>query len=569
MSLRASIVTHGLLLGAALAQGATTSQGVTVDRALLAGLSSDSKLALLKLANPPSHEDTKKERRRLVRRLLEDPAALAGLELVLDRELARVERRYAELLDAPVREAYLAHLQSLSDAQLRQVARTRRVWRDYILRPSTQLHFQQHFLMPATKVAELLLPDVATITTKDSQAQLKKLHELAGYREEVRLARGLGADPTTGKVAPTGVPMPPLTQPRSYEEHLGHLHKTIAIASTAAPREARRLLLDNADRARRIDKEEAEFVLYSNEVRALMGIVAWSTDVLACAATRDHSKDRVDGNASGHMSTLPGKRGFTDRVRRFGTSASSEGAGGGSNGRNYLYQLSYGGGHTGPLYSMKRNRVGVGRHGNCYTSVYAGQKDLMHPCQASTGELFMPPGIGLEDVTDKSLQDIYHALLFENWGGALRAVKEAKATSKLDRFMRRWFAAAIEVEADWHLECAARFAAVGDLDAVAKMIGRTRDSFGDALDKRLRPLQRRLGTNAGAAALAAGRAYAAACAKKDDAALKAFAAEHARTVYAQAARHHLQNGGVGQGHRLDWFLQQDRYLARFGYLTLD
>jgi len=569
MSMRAVLAVQCCLIAAVHGQTSAATRGVSVDAAALRGLSEPSARALQSLANPPAEADTKKARGRLVRRLLEDAGALEALEVVLDRKLAAMEREYAQTLDEPVREAYLKRLQSLSDAELRQVARTRRIWRDYILRPSTQLHFQQHFLVPATEVAKLLLPDVARISTKESQALLRRLHEFAGYREEVRLALGLGDDPTTGKQSPTGLPMPPLTQPRSYDEHLDHLHRTIAIASTAAPRQAQDLLLRNADRARLIDKEEAEFILYANEVRALMGVVTWSTDVLACAATRDHSKDRVDGNASGHMSNLPGKRGFVDRLRRFGTGASSEGAGGGSNGRNYLYQLSYGGGHTGPLYSMKRNRVGVGRHGNCYTSVYAGQKGLVHPCQASTGELFMPPGLGLDDITDASLEDVYHALLFENWGGARRIVKDAKAATETDRFLRRWFTAAIAVEADWHLECAARFVAVGDLDAVARMIERTRSSFGDTLDKRLRALERRLRTNAGVATLAAARAYATACEGGDDAKIRAFAAAHDGTVYATAARHHLANGGGSKGHRLDWFLEQDRYLARFGYLTLE
>ena len=145
------------------------------------------------------------------------------------------------------------------------------------------------FLMPATKVCEQLFPDVAACATKGSKRLLGVLRELNGYRDEVRALLALGVDPTEGKTSPTGIPMPPLTQPRSYDEHLDHLHRTIAVASSAAPREARDVLYGNADKARFIDKEEAEFVLYSNEVRAVVGVVAWSTDVLACAATRDHS----------------------------------------------------------------------------------------------------------------------------------------------------------------------------------------------------------------------------------------------------------------------------------------
>ena len=547
-----------------VAQAAASGQSVALERHLLEGLGDASRTALLELAAPGPQEEAP-ARRRLVRQLLDDPGALAALEVVLDRRLAAAERRYADALDAPVRAAYRARLQSLDDAALREVARVRRVWRNYVLQPSTQLHFQQHFLVPATKVCELLFPDVAACATRDSKRLLRAMRELNAARDEVREALGLGVDPTEGKSSPTGIAMPPLTQPRSYDDHLEHLRRTIAVASSAAPREARGLLLDNAAKARFIDKEEAEFVLYANEIRAVVGVVAWSTDVLACAATRDHSKDRVDGNASGHMSNLPGKRGFTDRLRRFGTSASSEGAGGGSSGRNYLYQLSYGGGHTGPLYSMKRNRVGAGRFQSCYTSVYAGQKDLFHRCQASAGELFMPPGIELSELIAASVQDLYHAQVFENYGGALALVGSARPETKMDKFVRRYFEAALEVEADWHVTCIEHYAAVGDLFAVAKRIERARGEFGDALDKRLRRFEKKFATRAGRYALAAGEAFAAAAATGDEGAMRAVVANYPKTVYASAARHYFAAESGEQRDPWRWFFEQDRYLARFEY----
>ena len=568
--LRALVLCWGLgasvaVLTAQVATQAVAPRGsVALERHLLEGLGEASRAALQVLAAPAADEDAA-ARRRHVRQLLDDPAALAALEVVLDRRLAAAERGYADALDAPVRAAYRARLQSLDAGALREVARVRRVWRNYVLQPSTQLHFQQHFLVPATKVCELLFPDVAACATKESKRLLRTLRELNGYRDEVRAALGLGMDPTEGKSAPTGIAMPALTQPRSYEEHLDHLHRTIAVASSAAPAEARGLLLDNAAKARFIDKEEAEFVLYANEVRAVVGVVAWSTDVLACAATRDHSKDRVDGNASGHMSSLPGKRGFTDRLRRFGTSASSEGAGGGSSGRNYLYQLSYGGGHTGPLYSMKRNRVGAGRYQSCYTSVYAGQKDLFHRCQAGAGELFMPPGIELSELHAESLQDLYHAQAFENYGGALGLLGSVRPETKMDKFARRYFEVALEVEADWHVTCIEHYAAVGDLVAVQRRIARARGEFGDALDKRLRPFEKKFSTRAGCDALAAGEAFAAAAASGDEGAMRAVVASYPKTVYASAARHYFASESGKQRDPWGWFFEQDRYLARFEY----
>jgi len=539
---------------------------VPVEARLLIGLGDESRAALQALADPAAGSGPS-ERRRNVQLLLGDPAALISLEVVLDRRLGALERRYAEALEASARAAFRARLTSLSDAELREVARVRRVWRNYVLQPATQLHFQRFFLQPATKICELLLPDVSACETKESRRLLRDLRELDGLRTEAREALGLGVDPTEGKTAPTGVAMPALTQPRSYDEHLDHLHRTVAVASSVAPREARDVLYGNAHKARYIDREEAEFVLYANEIRALVGGVAWSTDVLACAATRDHSKDRVDGNASGHMSELPGKRGFTDRLRRFGTSASSEGAGGGSSGRNYLYQLSYGGGHTGPLYSMKRNRVGVGRYQSCYTSVYAGQKDLLHRCQAADGELFMPPGLERGDLRAEALQDLYHAQLFENYGGALDLLAAARPKTKLGKFARRYFRVALQVEADWHVTCLEHYLGVGDLYAVQQRVARARGEFGDKLDKRLRPFEKRLSTRAGRAALAAGAAFAQAAGARDEAALRAVVSDHSETVYAKAAHHYLTQDAAKRSDPWAWFFDADPYLARFEYAT--
>ena len=507
-------------------------------------------------------------RRKWFRIVLAEPATWSKLEQAIDDKLDVLERGYAELLGESIRTAYHKRLRNLTDEELREVAKVRRVWSNYILRPATQLHFQQHFLMPATKVGKLLLPDVVEIQTKASDKHLRRMNEFNGYRNEVREALGLGTDPTTGKKAPTGIPMPPLSKVRSYEEHLDHLHRTMSVASSVAPREANGILLRNALKARKIDLEEAEFVLYANEIRCLMGVICWETDVLACAATRDHSKDRVDGNASGHWNDLPGKKGFTHRLRRFGTNGTSEGAGGGSNGRNYLHGLSYGGGHTGPLYSMKRNKVGCGRFGNCYTSTYGRNKSIIHPCPASTGELFMPPGIGLGDISDPSLQDVYHALAFDNYVGAKQLLGASKTKTKMDKFVRDYLAIAVEVEADWQLECIAHVAATGDLYTVSLMIGQTRGKFGNSLDKRLRHYEKRLATRSGTQLFEVGRAYVAACEAKDQPAIAAIVKNHGDTVYARAATQHLEATKAGKlEHPLQWFLTADRYLARFEYLS--
>jgi hypothetical protein len=159
-------------------------------------------------------------------------------------------------------------------------------------------------------------------------------------------------------------------------------------------------------------------------------------------------------------------------------------------------------------------------------------------------------------------------MLFENYVGARQLVQKATAKTKLDKFLREYLKIAIEVEADWRLECIARVAAVGDLYGVGMMIGRARETFGDSLDKRFRAYEQRMATKSGSQLLAAGKAYAAACANKDQTGIKAIVRDYPDTVYANAAQQHLGKGKDGKAsHPMKWFLSVDRYLNRFEYLS--
>jgi hypothetical protein len=134
--------------------------------------------------------------------------------------------------------------------------------------------------------------------------------------------------------------------------------------------------------------------------------------------------------------------------------------------------------------------------------------------------------------------------------------------------VRDYLAIAVEVEADWQLECIAHVAATGDLYTVSLMIGQTRGKFGNSLDKRLRHYEKRLATRSGTQLIEVGRAYVAACEAKDQPAIAAIVKNHGDTVYARAATQHLEATKAGKlEHPLQWFLTADRYLARFEYLS--
>jgi hypothetical protein len=313
-------------------------------------------------------------------------------------------------------------------------------------------------------MAEFLLLKVEDIGDAEVAAQREVLNEFDGYRSRCHGLLKIAPDPTAGKVSPTGIAYAPLDQPPTFHDSLRHLERTLVLANTVASEGARRVLMMNDAAAREIDVQEAEFTMFCNEDRMLAGTVAWRVEPLGCAVTRDHSNDRKDGKASGHMSTVAGKHGFGDRNKRMGAPFyNSEGAGGGRNGRGYANGLSYGGGHTGPLYSLRRNCVGVGRRGRTYTSQYRFDKSLIHPCPATENELWMPPGVGAADIRNASVLGVYRALKAGSFGVAQKFIERALPQTDVDKVLLRFLSGAIDIEADWLIECVGAIERAGDV----------------------------------------------------------------------------------------------------------
>ena len=300
------------------------------------------------------------------------PRAAAVLQPLIDARLERLEQQYIEAFAPMVRAAYLKRLGELSDDQIFKIQKTRRLWRPYLLEPRANKQFRQIYLRAIWDIAAFVLLKPEQVLNESLKTRRRELSQWAGYQAEVHRVLKIDPDPTHGKVSPTGIAYAPLDQPPTFQDKLHHLERTLVLVHTLAPPGADKGLMMNDRAAREIDVQEAEFVMFANEVRLLAGTVVWRADALGCAVTRDHSNDRKNGKASGHMSSIPEKRGFGDRNRRMGAPFfNSEGAGGGRSGRGYITGLSYSGtGHGGPLYSIKRNCVGVGRRGGVYTSQY-------------------------------------------------------------------------------------------------------------------------------------------------------------------------------------------------------
>lgn len=404
------------------------------------------------------------QRGQLFERLvgLGSAGAQAVLRLV-DTRLDTSRDEYTVALQQWLPEAYQQRLIDLDYEQVLTVQRARRLWQSYVLHGGHRSSFQDEFLAPMQAAAELLLLPVEEAAEPELRARRAELVEHGRYRDRAREVLGIDPDPTVGKLSPTKIPYPSLDQSPTFLDSLHHTERSLVLAHTVAPPGAQAILLCNDEAARQIDVQEAEYVMFGNEMRLLAGTIAWQVDPLGNAVARDHSEDRTKGLAKGHMSSIPEKRGFTYRSRRFGAARfGSEGVGGGSNGRGYLRGLSYGGGHTGPLYSLNRNVVGVGRRGSAYTSIYRTDRAIMHGCQALAGELALPPG-WQRSALRGTARGIFNKLHAGQFARAYKLIEKARTKNDETAMLLRFLRAAVAVEVDWLLDSAEAIEAAGDV----------------------------------------------------------------------------------------------------------
>ena len=351
-----------------------------------------------------------------------------------------LEKKYIEKLSSYVQEDYLQKLNALSDEDIRFIVKLKILWQPYLIYRGNRIEFKERYIKPLNKVKSLLLSEVRTIQDTELKNQRTALLAAGEIIEACRRSLNISPDPTIKIKTPTGIPYTALDTPQSYSDYLGLLEKTIILVNSVAPPEAEEILMQNVENAKIIDVYEANFTYFANEVRMLMGTVGWLADPLLSNCARDHSHDRKNGKASGHSSTIAGKHSFVDRARRMGTSARSEGAGGGKTGEAAIMGLSYGGGHTGPLYSTIRNVVGVGvREGAC-TAMYRGEQKLLHSAPAIDNYNFMPPGFTYKLMkSQSSLTSLYKPLQKEEFKRILLRLKNFKPVKKMDSVYSKWF----------------------------------------------------------------------------------------------------------------------------------
>ncbi len=496
--------------------------------------------------------------------------ALAGLE----QQYVQAETEYLDALSAYLPDAYRVRFSALSDKGMQQIAEARRLWVFWTLGGSDQFDFQKQFLDPIDQVGEMLIIKAESITDKTVKSARVKAGRLAEQLDKARKQAGVEIDPTVGVLSPTGIAFPRLDQPHTTVDRLLLMEQSIVLAQTVGPRESKPVLMINAKNCIQIDVEEASFTMYANKVRMLTGANAWVANPVTTACARDHSIDRKEGRASGHSSTVPGKEGLGARASRFGTPVRSEGAGGGQSGWHYIRGLSYGGGHTGPLYRSMRNAVGPGRVEGVYTSMYYYDDAFKHACQEYRNELFLPPGVTKSDLQLPLLITAYDALQQQQYAKAYATLKVQEMTEdKFQLAIQRYLLARINAEVDWWLTGIEEFATAGDVyGAHARLQEATPLLSGiPAFDKAAEKIQTWLSKPGIAKEITVGEQYRKACAQSfTTQTLQKLIEEHPDSIYAKAARKCIDENLTNEPTTyapLMFFRDQSPHINKWAYLV--
>ena len=492
----------------------------------------------------------------------------------LESEYKQAEQAYLDALSAYLPDAYRAKFAGLSDKQMKQIADTRKLWEFWSLGGSAQFDFEKQFLGPIDQVGVMLIFDAESIRDKDIQAARKKAGRLAEQLDRAKRKEGAELDPTVGVTSPTGIAFPKLDRPHSTVDRLFVMERSMILAQTVGLPESKDVLMQNAEFCASLDLDEAMFTMYANKVRMLTGVNAWVAHPVTTACARDHSIDRKEGRASGHSSTVPGKEGLGARAKRFGTPVRSEGAGGGKTGEAAIRGLSYGGGHTGPLYRSMRNVVGPGYHLGAMTAMYYHDNAYKHDCQEYRNELFMPPGVTKTDLKTEALVAAYRELQQKQFAKAYAILDAAeKPEDKFQHAVQRYLLARIAAEVDWTLEGVEQFAEPGDVYAAKLRLDAAKQALAgiSSFDKAVPKIEKWFEKDDIAAELEVGKRFREICATgMSHDAFRKLIEDHPGSVYAKAAQKCIDDNltADAKGYApLMYFRVESPHINKWAYLV--
>ena len=492
----------------------------------------------------------------------------------LESSYKQAEKAYLDALSAYLPGAYRSKFAGLSDREMKQIADTRKLWEFWSLGGSAQFDFQQQFLVPIDQVGEMLIFDAESIRDKDIQEARKKAGRLAEQLDKAKRKEGAELDPTVGVKSPTGIEFPKLDRPHSTVDRLFLMERSMILAQTVGLPDSKDVLMQNAEFCANLDLDEAMFAMYANKVRMLTGVNAWVAHPVTTACARDHSIDRKEGRASGHSSTVPGKEGLGARAKRFGTPVRSEGAGGGKTGEGAIRGLSYGGGHTGPLYRSMRNVVGPGYHLGAMTAMYYHDRAYRHDCQEYRNELFMPPGVTKADLETEALITAYRELQQKQFAKAYGILAAAeKPEDKFQHAVHRYLLARIAAEVDWTLEGVEQFAEAGDVYAAKLRLDTANATLAGipSFDKAAPKVEKWFEKDAVAAELGVGERFREICAAgMSHDAFRKLIEDHPGSVYAKAAQKCIDDNVTAdaKGYApLMYFRVESPHINKWAYLV--
>jgi len=117
----------------------------------------------------------------------------------------------------------------------------------------------------------------------------------------------------------------------------------------------------------RLNSAEAALAAEANRLRAQQKLAPLEVDFKLSAVARDHSLDMNRLRFLSHASKLPGKETFSDRARRFGTTAAAENIANCSSAAEAMSRWMASSGHRRNILGASIRRVGVGRVGRKFT----------------------------------------------------------------------------------------------------------------------------------------------------------------------------------------------------------
>jgi uncharacterized protein YkwD len=121
---------------------------------------------------------------------------------------------------------------------------------------------------------------------------------------------------------------------------------------------------------RTLDADERATIQGLNQHRRQQGLAPFEVDAALCRAAKGHSHDMQRMGFFSHDSPVPGKRSFMDRAKLARTSASAENIAKAGNAPAAVAMWMKSQGHRQNILNPNNRRIGIGRSGNYYTTVF-------------------------------------------------------------------------------------------------------------------------------------------------------------------------------------------------------